>query len=500
MYQRNEITFGQAGLTATLSLDQVIGRPGGARTWRDWTDDLADHIAHSDLTPDLGAGIGTRSWFRGVATCASLCWLTYLLAPGFDAIPGAVTAPVSGAAWEETRVQSIAPLAWGGDTGHRMAANDAVVPLASAPERPSIDLVATLGEGDGFSRALERAGVAGAEARRVAGVVAGAADLSEIKPGTAIRLTLGRRANRNMARPLDALDVRARLDLALSVRRDGGAFVLRRTPIAIDNTPLRIQGLVGDSLYRSARAAGATPRAVETYIRAIAGKVSLENDVTGQARYDLIIERARAATGEVEMGKLLYAGLDTGNRRVRLLEWQAGGRTEWFEAAGVGQKRPGMTRPVSNARQTSGFGMRFHPLLGYNRFHQGVDYAAPHGSAIYAVTDGVVQYAGWHGGHGRYVRLAHAGALGTGYAHMSRIAVAAGARVKQGQVIGYVGSTGLSTGPHLHFETYRGGAVVSPGKVRFEATSLLSGADLAAFQSRLRNLLAVPVAGSTPKG
>ncbi len=490
--------FGQAGLTAALSLDQVIHAPPQGLL-AEWMERVREGLAHADIAPDLGTRIGSAEWWRGLATCISLIWLTVLLTPSFKPLPASVPAAVYGDAWEETRIQSIAPSAWGGDSGHRMSATDAVVPLASAPERPSLDLIATLGEGDGFARALERAGVAGGEAARAADMIAGATALGDIRPGTAIRISLGRRANRNMARPLDSIDFRARLDLALALRRDGGNLVLHKTPIAIDRTPLRLQGFVGDSIYRSARAAGAPPRAIETFIRAIAAKVSLD-DVSSGARYDIIVERARAATGEIELGSLLYAGLQRGDRQTQLLQWTVSGRTEWFEASGVGQRRPGMSQPVLGARQTSGFGMRFHPLLGYTRMHQGVDYGVPYGAPIYAVADGIVETAGWHGGHGKFVRLSHAGGLGTGYAHMSRILVAPGSRVSQGQVIGYVGSTGLSTGPHLHFVAYRKGAVVSPKTVNFASSSLLSGSDLTNFRSRLRALLSVPVMGSPNNG
>lgn len=499
MYQRSEFGFGQAGLTATLSLDQIIHPVKPRFASPDWFADFAESVRHYDLVPDLGRRIGSAEWFRGLFTCLSLCWLTYLLAPEFRPLPAATPTTVYGEAWEETRAQSIAPLAWGGGTGHRMAATQAVLTLSSVPERPTLDVVATLGENDGFAHVLERAGVGGSEAQRAADMVAGATALSDIKPGTTLRLTLGRRANRDVARPLEALDLRARLDLSLALRRDGGTLVLHRTPIAIDRTPLRISGPAGDSLYRAARAAGAPPRAVEAFIRAVAGKMSLD-DISGSARFDIIVERARAATGEVELGNLLFAGVARGTHEMQLLQWSVDGRTEWFEASGVGQQRQGMGLPVSGGHMTSGFGMRFHPLLGYTRMHQGVDYGAPYGAPIFAVADGIVSYAGWHGGHGKYVRLAHANGLGTGYAHMSRFAVENGMRVRQGQIIGYVGSTGLSTGPHLHFETYRGGVVVNPTAIKFASASLLNGADLANFRAKLRALLAIPVAGSGKTG
>jgi murein DD-endopeptidase MepM/ murein hydrolase activator NlpD len=466
--------------------------PGSwAARWQaigDWADDV-------DWVPDLGTDIGSLSWLRGVITCALLCATAIVLAPRLQPLQTYSPPAVSGDAWEETRALSIAPQAWGGDTGRRMAANDLVMPLGESPERPTLDLTATLGQGDGFARVLERAGVGGGEAAQVSNLVANVTPLEDIKPGTVMKLMLGRRIKKNDARPLDALAFRARLDLSLTLLRQDGKLQIVQTPIAVDRTPLRIQGRVGDSLYRTARANGAPPTAVETYIRAIASKLSLSNDVGADSRFDIIVEQARAATGEIEYGNLLFAGITNGTRATQLLQWTVGGRTEWFEASGVGERRGGMTQPVEGARQTSGYGMRFHPILGYNRFHQGVDFGAPQGSPVRAVTDGLVASAGPHGGNGNMIKLNHAGGLSTSYSHLSRIAVSPGNRVLQGEVIGYVGSTGLSTGPHLHFETYKLNQIVNPKSVSFTGAALLSGQELANFKARLAGLLTVPVAG-----
>src|SRR5690606_18402348 len=116
------------------------------------------------------------------------------------------------------------------------------------------------------------------------------------------------------------------------------------------------------------------------------------------------------------------------------------------------QSGGGLTQPVPGSVSSS-YGLRMHPILGYARMHRGLDFRGGHGTPIVAVADGRVTRAGWAGGYGNQVRLNHAGGLATSYSHMSRIAVSPGARVRQGQVIGYIGSTGLSTGPHLHFET-----------------------------------------------
>jgi murein DD-endopeptidase MepM/ murein hydrolase activator NlpD len=443
-----------------------------------------------DIVVDLGTGIGSLLWWRGLATCLALCAAAASFAPGFGPITGIGPAALPENQWQEARALAIAPLALGADTGHRMGATDAAEPLTDTPERPRIELTAVLGAGDGFARVLERAGIAAVEAKATADMIRAVMPLGDLSAGTRMDVVLGRRANRMQARPLDQLAFRARFDLKLAIERVDGRLQLRRMPVAVDDTPLRIQGRVGDSLFRSARAAGAPASAVQAYIKALSSRLSIGGDVRADDRFDLIVAHRRAETGEVETGELLYAGLDQGRRKMRLLRWPSGGKPQWFEASGVGEKRGTMRMPVAG-RLTSGFGMRRHPLLRFSRMHAGMDLAAAYGSPIVAATDGVVDFAGWHGGHGKFVRIAHGGGLGTGYGHMSRIAVRAGARVRQGQVIGYVGSTGLSTGPHVHYEVYRGGRPVNPSSISFITTSQLAGADLAAFRATLARLTAV---------
>lgn len=499
MFQRNDQGFGAfAGGAAALTLQQALPRTHDLSTLSGRLRHRADALADIDWVPDLGTDIGSRTWWRGLATCLALCGSALALSPGgIRPLQGPITEPLTGDAWEEARAQTISPLAYGSDTGRRMAAGDLVTTLSDTPERPTIDLVATLGQGDGFVRVLERAGVAAGEARRAAQLVADVAPLGGIEPGTRMPITLGPRLSHDQARPLQALEVRARFDLRVQIKRAmDGRMLVTQIPLAIDSSPLRVQGRIGESLYRSARASGAPAKAVEAYIKAIAGKVSL-GSLPADAKFDMIVEQQRAETGEVKFGKLLYIGLERGTRGLRMIEWNVGGRSDWYDAAGVGQRRRGFVSPVANARLSSGFGMRFHPILGYSRFHRGVDYAAVYGTPIRAVTDGYVSFAGRSGGHGNHIRLNHAGALSTGYSHLSRFAVSSGQRVAQGQVIGYVGSTGLSTGPHLHFEVYRNGAPINPRGVAFASTSLLSGRELDAFRDRLRALLETPVSGES---
>jgi murein DD-endopeptidase MepM/ murein hydrolase activator NlpD len=481
------------GGAAVLTLDRALAVfPVDTSPLRARLRDLRHRIEDLELVVDLGARIGSREWFRGAFTCFALCATAWSMGPSFHALPGAQPIPMAPAQWEEARALAITPLAFGADTGRRMGATSAVEMLSETPDRPRIELTATLGRGDGFIRSLTRAGVLDGDAKIAGDLVSKAITLGTIEPGTRMDLVLGRRATKHDPRPLDSLQFRAKLELALALERpeEGSALALRRIPIAVDDTPLRIKGVVGDSLYLSARAAGAPAKSVETYLRALGGFLSINRDVSAQDKFDFVIGQRRAETGEVEIGDLLYAGLEKSKKKVQLMKWTIAGRTDWFEASGVGERRGSFQKPVIG-RQTSSFGLRLHPLLGYNRFHKGVDYGAPTGTPIVAVTDGRVIFAGRHGGHGNYIKLTHAGGLATGYAHLSRFAVGSGAFVRQGQVIGYVGSTGLSTGPHLHFEVYRNGAAVNPTSVQFISQPMLAGAELQRFRGQLAGYLTV---------
>jgi len=446
-----------------------------------------------DIAPDLGSRIGTLTWYRGAATCVGLCALTFLLSPGFEnPIYGYVPPALHGKELDAARSQAIAPLSKGGITGFHMAATNLVAPLSDTPERPIINVSAKLASGSGLMSTLKRSGVGGGDAEQAAGLIGKALALADIQGGTPLDITLGRRQDKSQPRPLQALAFRARFDLNLQISRSAdGALSLKEMPIRIDNTPLRIQGAFGPSLYRSARAAGAPAKAVETYIRSLGSRMAVSRIGSG-CRFDIIVEQARAETGEVRMGNLVYAGVNGCNNKLQLVRTSVDGRDEWYDGSGRGEKKGSMGMPA-NGRISSTFGMRRHPILGYTRMHKGIDIAAHYGSPVFAATDGVVQFAGRSSGYGQFVKLAHGGGFGTGYGHLSRILVRNGQHVRRGQQIAASGNSGLSTGPHLHYETYRNGAAVNPLSFSFSVVRQLTGGDLSAFRSRLARLLATPV-------
>ena len=490
MYGRYEFGIGGGGGTALRFDRPLAGAPFPVHAGLGRAKPRAATPGFSFVV-DLGADIGSRRWWQGLGTCLALCFVAAAFAPDMRAIAVPAAAPLGDAQWAEARSLAVAPLALGADTGRRMASTEAVRTIDRAPERPTIDLLATLGRGDRFARVLERSGVGSAEAAAVEAMIARVASPAAIRPGTPMEIRLGRRPAERAARPLERLSFRAALDMQVVVARQEGRLVLQPLRIAVDDTPLRISGRVGASLYFSARAAGVPAKAVEAYIRTLSGQMSLGRDVAADDRFDIVVSHRRTANGEAESGRLLYAGLDrAAGRDVQLLPWTVDGQTRWYEASGVGRTTGSMSQPVAG-RITSGFGMRRHPILRFARMHRGVDFAAGYGQPIYAATAGQVVRTGWAGGYGKQVRIAHDGGLLTSYSHMSRIVAEPGAAVRQGQVIGYVGSTGLSTGPHLHYELYRNGVAINPLSVRFVTRSLLEGAELQAFQARLREMTAL---------
>lgn len=458
-------------------------------SFTDWHIQTRNRVAGIDWAPDLAEDIGSRRWLRGLATMIALGLAAISFWPDYATVSAS---PLSRdhAARDEFRSQMIQPLAFGADSGRRTGATAAVRRLAQAPLRNDVQVTATLGQGDSFASMLMRAGVGEADANAATQLVAQVQPTSQIPAGTRIDLRLGAPPVPGSPRPLEHLAFRARFDLDLGVSRVSGRLAIHQQQIAVDTTPLRIRGVIGSGLYRSARAAGAPIEAIQQYLQALDQHLSLDTAIEPGDTFDIIVAYRRSSTGETQVGDLLFAGLEkAGKPKAQLLRWGKDGL--FFEAAGMGAQRTGLIMPVYGGRVTSNFGARRHPVLGYTRMHAGIDFGAPYGAPIYAVGDARVIYSGWHGGHGNYVKLDHGGGFATAYAHMSRTAVPNGARVSAGQVIGYVGSTGLSTGPHLHYELYQNGRAVNPLSVRFTVSNQVDHKELAAFRARMAQLKAV---------
>ncbi len=440
------------------------------------------------LVVDLGDKLFSKDWWRGAATLAALAGWAIMLGPGLTPMPAGTPMPPRGAAQEQWQAGGIASLAKGSRTGLRMAPTARVRPIAQAPERARVDLFATVGR-DGLARGLVRLGAAPADAVQTERLMR--ADGARIAPGTGVSVILGRKGPAGQ-RPIEQVTLRAALDMRLKVERTDHGLALTRLPIPVDKSPLRIRGRAGDGLYWALRAAGASSQWAAAYLQALATQIDV-GEIGPDDRFDLVLANRRSGDGESRAGPLLYAGLErAGERSLQLVAWNLGGKPGWVDAANTGAARAAgaMIWPVK-ARITSGFGPRVHPILRFARMHRGVDFGAGRGAPIVAAADGQVSKAGWAGGYGRQVRIAHDGGLTTSYSHMSRMVVEPGAFVRQGQLIGYVGSSGLSTGPHLHYEVLQGGRAVNPLSVRFAAGPTVDPGMAEAVKARLKTLLSV---------
>lgn len=241
------------------------------------------------------------------------------------------------------------------------------------------------------------------------------------------------------------------------------------------------------SLYGSAAQARIPSQVIAEIIRIYSWDVDFQRDLRRGDKLEVLYETFESEDGEfARYGDILYASLSVGGKDIPIYRYEMNnGQIDYFQPSGMSIRKTLMKTPIDGARISSGFGMRHHPVLGYNKMHKGMDFAAPTGTPIYAAGDGTVEYSGRKGAYGNYVRIRHNSKLKTAYAHMHRINKSAGkgARVEQGQIIGYVGTTGRSTGPHLHYEVLMNGGQVNPRSVDLPTGEQLTGTEMNRFES-----------------
>lgn len=270
-------------------------------------------------------------------------------------------------------------------------------------------------------------------------------------------------------------------------RGDAGHFAARAEQRPLTRTVELASGAIHSSLFDAANDAHVPAAVLAQMIHAFSYDVDFQREIHPGDSFEMMFERVYDEHGKpVGAGNLVYAAMTLGTTHLRLYRYtpsHAG--ADFFTARGESVRKALLRTPVDGARLSSGFGMRFHPILGYTKMHRGVDFAAPSGTPIMAAGDGVVADAGWHGDYGNLVVLKHTGTFETAYAHMSRIATGLhpGQHVRQGQVIGYVGATGRATGPHLHYEVRIRGQATNPMLVKMQPGQQLAGKELATFRA-----------------
>ena len=239
------------------------------------------------------------------------------------------------------------------------------------------------------------------------------------------------------------------------------------------------EGIITTSLYSNALNLGIKPNIIIEFARLYGFQVDFQRDIWKNDSFQIIYEEFKNDKGNtVEVGEILYANLNNQNTDLQLYKFKyEDNKIDYFDENGKSMRKTLMKTPINGARLSSSFGMRKHPILGFTRLHAGTDFAAPKGTPIMASGDGIVTRAKWCGGGGNCVKIKHNSKYQTVYAHMSKFGrgIKKGVRVKQGQIIGYVGSTGLSTGPHLHYEVIENGRKINSQKLKLPSGKILKG-------------------------
>ncbi len=247
------------------------------------------------------------------------------------------------------------------------------------------------------------------------------------------------------------------------------------------------ENLILQSLYKAATDEKIPANIIIEFARIYGFQVDFQRDIRKQDKFQIMYEIFLNEKKEiVETGEILYANLKLTGQDNGLYYFDNEGSEGHYDKNGKSVKKALMKTPINGARLSSPFGMRKHPIDGYNKMHRGTDFAAPTGTPIMASGDGVVKKAGWCGGGGNCVKIRHNSTYQTIYAHMSKFArgIKAGVRVKQGQTIGYVGSTGKSTGPHLHYEVIVNGKKVNSQKLKLPSGKILKGEERKLFETK----------------
>jgi murein DD-endopeptidase MepM/ murein hydrolase activator NlpD len=343
-------------------------------------------------------------------------------------------------------------------------------------------------KGDTLIDLLLRAGIAQTEAHAAISALKEVYNPRELRPGQEVILTFQPLPGDEAAEVFQGLKMQVDVDRNVMIQRQEQeqSFTAAEEKWALHKGVSISEGTIETSLYDAALQNGLPLPALMQMVTALSFDVDFQRDIHPGDRFQVLFERQVDDTGTVlRVGPVLYANLVTQGKNLKIYRHTAAdGEIDFFDEKGRSVRKSLMLTPINGARISSRYGMRRHPILGYSKMHKGLDFAAPSGTPIMAAGNGVVTHAGRKGNYGNAVVIRHSGGYTTLYAHMKGLArgIKTGVRVTQGQTIGYVGSTGRSTGPHLHYEVVLNGKHVNPGAINSTPGRVLAGKELERFR------------------
>ncbi|WP_254434742.1 peptidoglycan DD-metalloendopeptidase family protein [Magnetospirillum sp. UT-4] len=375
--------------------------------------------------------------------------------------------------------------------------------LEDRARRP-VERQVRVASGDTLVDVLVRSGVDAADATQAIEAMRAVFNPRSLKAGQRVTVTFDRSPHGFGQGDFQQVSLAADPIRQVGARRGGdGGFDGVETQRQVSRHLAHYTGQIRSSLFESAQAAGVPAPVILSMIKALSYDVDFQRDIQSGDGFEVMFEGYYDTKGKLaRSGEMLFAAITLSGTPIAMYRFETdGGTVEYFNEKGESIKKALLKTPVDGARITSGFGMRNHPILGFTRMHKGIDFGVPAGTPIQAAGDGVIEMAGFNGAYGNYVRIRHGNGFGTAYAHMSRIGqgIQRGRRVAQGQIIGFVGSTGRSTGPHLHYEILKGTAQLNPLSVKMPTSTKLAGREMDRFKLAKREtetlLAKIPPAG-----
>ena len=272
---------------------------------------------------------------------------------------------------------------------------------------------------------------------------------------------------------------------SVEVRKSQNDFLVKENILQLYKKEVVVKNIIKNNLYSSAVESGVEPNIIIEFARIFGFEVDFQRDIRKGDWFEILYEKFQDDNDKVrDTGKIIYASMYVNGEEINLYNFKYNDEEEYYDIKGKSITKSLMKTPINGARLSSSFGMRKHPILGYNKMHRGTDFAAPSGTPIMASGSGTVTRARWCGGGGNCIKIKHNSTYETIYAHMKSFAkgIREGRKVRQGQIIGYVGSTGLSTGPHLHYEVIVNGKKVNSQKLKLPSGKILKGEERKQFE------------------
>jgi len=337
-------------------------------------------------------------------------------------------------------------------------------------------------KGDNFAKILKKGGLRGRDIDNLIINGGDVYDFSKIYQGDIIKIFSKYDDNKN----LNNFELIYRFskieELFISFLEDKFIYEIKKIPITSEK--IFVSGVIETSLYKAMKDKGLSEIIINEIIRIYSFDVDFQRDIYAGDNFEIYFTREKNEKNEtVSIKDPEYLMLSSRGTELPYYLYSTEEFNEYFDENGKGMTKSLMKTPINGARLSSSYGMRKHPILGYNKMHKGVDFAAPTGTPIFAAGNGIVEYVGRNGGYGKYIRIRHDGTYKTAYAHLNsyKKGIGNGVRVKQGDIIGYVGSTGRSTGPHLHYEIIVNGQQINPATLKLPSGRKLNEQQLIDF-------------------